>query len=274
MKSEPYLSVRVMPPLILLWVVLVSIHWDGIAESESQGGTISKGQTSTVEKLKEDLKEATGKRSEGRIDDSAPTENQTSSPWFLQHQKVWEADQPTSNDNVSERKEEERSDVNKADTRYSWFYYSFRVVISLLFVVGLIFVVLGLMKYVSQQRIKGIKSLGKVIGVLPINSRVFLYYIHTSGKVLLISVAGEQVQLLHIFSEDEFFTSTEVEPIFDKEPDKKTFSRILDEVEARIHKRAEQGSGTESTALDEELAILKADVKKLHQLIREEKSES
>ncbi len=190
----------------------------------------------------------------------------TTNSWFLQHQNVWGTEQATGGEGEGENASSGTS--NTAGT--SWIYYFFRMIIALIFVVGLILVLLGGLRYFSRKTYQGIKSIGKIVGVLYLSPRTRIYYVQSAGKVFMLGLSGDQMNLLFTFPEDEFFSVVTNEDVSNSIPSPKTFSKVLDDVETRIHSHASSEKPEIAENIDDEIASLRANIQRLQQAIREE----
>lgn len=188
--------------------------------------------------------------------------------WFSQHQAVW-GSEPTNTGNT-EGESLPSGSSNTSTTGNSWIYYFFRTIVALIFVVGLILVLLGGLRYFSNKTYRGVKSIGKIVGVLYLSPRIKIYYVQSAGKVFVLGISGDRMSLLFVFPEDEFFVSIANEDITDSAYTKKTFSKVLDDVEMRIQSQSSSKMPEVSENIDDELASLKANIQRLQQAIREE----
>lgn len=186
--------------------------------------------------------------------------------WFSQHQTVWGTEQTTPGNTNGENLSSDTSNT----TGTSWIYYFFRTLVALIFVIGLILVLLGVLRYFSNKTYRGIKSIGKIVGVLYLSPRTKIYYVQSAGKVFVLGVSGDRINLLFVFPEDEFFASIANEDITDSSYPQKTFSKVLDDVETRIQSQSASKMPEVSENIDDELASLKANIQRLQQAIREE----
>jgi len=202
----------------------------------------------------------------------APLEKENASSktntWFSQHQAVWGSEQTTPGNTEGENFPS--ASPNTSTTGTSWIYYFFRTFVALIFVIGLILVLLGVLRYFSNKTYRGMKSIGKIIGVLYLSPRARIYYVQSAGKVFVLGISGDQMNLLFAFPEDEFFVSIANEDITDSAYTKKTFSKVLDDVETRIQSQSSSKMPEVSENIDDELASLKANIQRLQQAIREE----
>ena len=208
---------------------------------------------------------------EGESSSPLPQKN-TASPnngWFLFHQKIWDTEQSS----IIEGEETSPS-TKISSTESSWVYYFFRTIIALIFVVGLILVFLGGLRYLSQKGHKGIKSIGKVIGILYLSPKARIYYVQSMGKVFVLGISGDRMSLLFTVPEEDFFASVSNEEVLEPSLTQKNFNKVLDEVESRIQSRVSSEKENFIDNADDELASLKVDIQRLQQVIREEKSDS
>lgn len=238
--------------------LLLSICFYALCQTDSQPE-----KETVLDKLK-DPKQYVEKNNEKQKEEK----NIPSQPnsWFLQHQNVWGTKQSAvdgeGGGNVSS------GTSNTAGT--SWVYYFFRMIMALIFVVGLILVLLGGLRYFSRKTYQGIKKIGKIVGVLYFSPRTRIYYIQSAGKVFMLGLSGDQMSLLFTFPEDEFFSVVTNEDIADSALSQKTFNKVLDEVETRIHSHASLEKPEITENIDDEIASLKANIQRLQQAIHEE----
>ncbi len=215
-----------------------------------------------IERNNESMKQ--GKEIETTLDKNDHTSRKTDS-WFLQHQDVWGTEQSNTISPEGENRPPESSTVSGNS---SWIYYFFRTVIALIFVIGLILVLLGGLRYFSRKTYSGVKSIGRIVGALYLSPRSKIYYVHSAGKVFLLGISGDRMSLLFTFPEDEFFASVSNEE--DTSFQQKTFSKVLEDVETRLQSRASSEKPEFVENIDDELASLKANIQRLQQAIREE----
>jgi len=253
-------NIRFIIPLFFLF----SLCFYALCQTDSQPE-----KETVLDKLK-DPKQYVEKNNEKQEKDGSLEKKDTSSQtnsWFLQHQNVWGTGQMTVNGEGGENAASETTDTKGT----SWIYYFFRMVIALIFVVGLILVLLGGLRYFSQRTYQGIKSIGKIVGVLYLSPRTRIYYVQSAGKVFMLGLSGDQMSLLFTFPEDEFFAVVASEDVTDSVPSPKTFSKVLEDVETRIHSHATSGDSEIAENIDDEIVSLKANIQRLQQEIREEK---
>ncbi len=226
--------------------------------------TDSQPEKETVlDKLK-DPKQYVEKNNEKKQEEK-DTSSQPNS-WFLQHQNVWGTEQAS----VDGEGGGNASSGISNTTGTSWVYYFFRMIIALIFVVGLILVLLGGLRYFSRKTYQGMKSIGKIVGILYLSPRTRIYYVQSAGKVFMLGLSGDRISLLFTFPEDEFFAMVTSEDVLDTLPSPKTFSKVLDDVETRIHSHASSEKSEIAENIDDEIASLKANIQRLQQAIREE----
>ncbi|MGC9052406.1 MAG: flagellar biosynthetic protein FliO [Candidatus Hydrogenedens sp.] len=233
----------------------------------------SSGNDSVLDKLK-DPKQYVEKNNEGGAMSTKNTEAvpekennpSNTNTWFSQHQKVWSSEQTTTGNTEGENVSSNSSNT----TETSWIYYFFRTLVALIFVIGLILVLLGVLRYFSNKTHRGMKSIGKIVGVLYLSPRTRIYYVQGAGKVFVLGVSGDQMNLLFVFSEDEFFASIANEDSTESSYSQKTFKKVLDDVETRIQSQSSSKMPEVSENIDDELASLKVNIQRLQQAIREE----
>lgn len=134
----------------------------------------------------------------------------------------------------------------------------------------MILVLLGGIRYFSRKTNQGIKSIGKIVGVLYLSPRTRIYYVHSAGKVFMLGISGDQMSLLFTFPEDDFFSVVSNEEVSNASMHPKVFSKVLDDVESRIQLQASSGKPEITENIDDEIASLKANIQRLQQAIREE----
>lgn len=200
--------------------------------------------------------------------------------WFSQHQKAWEGEdnkKEISEDKTSIKQSGEKNidakhlEISQSNSERSWIYYFFRTLVALALVIGLLFVVLGSIKFfVQRSPSKYGKTLGKVLGVVYLSPKAKVYYLLTGGKVVVLGVSGDSINLLFSMDEHEFFSNTPDSEELESGRNK-DFQRILEDVEQRIKERS---SGEENSQLgsdfDNDIASLKSDIQKLHKALRED----
>ncbi len=260
---------KIFPSLIIFSVLFLVCPYtfcdEGSPSSEKENVLEKlKDPKKYIEKSNENLKQEKESEHFSSPQEAASQKND----WFSNHQKVWDTEQTSTGEG------ETLPAAQAATTEHSWVYYLFRTIIALIFVVGLILVLLGALRYLSQRGHKGIKSIGKVIGVLYLSPKARVYYVQSMGKVFVLGISGDQISLLFTAPEEEFLASVSNDEMLDSSLPQKNFNKVLEEVESRIQSRASSEKENLSDNIDDELASLKVDIQRLQQVIREEKSDS
>ncbi len=239
-----------------------------------------------LKEVKDSLQSLISNEQSGQANESASNAGSEKSgamqEWFLEHQKAW--DKETGDGEVSEGEKGQNSvetgeKVSK-DTRggsvnngggASWAYYILRAIVGLILVIGLLFLVLGSMRFFVQRGSSQYgRSLGKVIGVINLSPRVRVYFLQTGGKVVALGVSGDRISMLFSMDEDEFFSN--LPEVGEREEGRgRAFQRVLDDVEQRIKEKSTgEGSAKLSSGLDDDIASLKANIQKLQEVLRED----
>jgi len=260
-------NIFLVTPFLLLFISGLYIFAENTSPTEKDN---------ILDKLK-DPGQYVGKSNEGtnpvkNVETPLEKENTSSktNAWFSQHQTVWGSEQTTPENTEGESPTSVNSNISTTGT--SWIYYFFRTLVALIFVVGLILVLLGVLRYFSNKTYRGMKSIGKIVGVLYLSPRARIYYVQSAGKVFVLGISGDQMNLLFAFPEDEFFASIANEDIAEPSYPQKAFSKVLDDVETRIQSQSSSKIPEVSENIDDELASLKANIQRLQQAIREEKN--
>ncbi len=250
--------------LLVVFVFFLSLCFNNIF---SETNSIN-GKDEVLDKLKDPkqyIEKESGDNKQGKQENNmqegkTSTTDSAESSWFSQHQKVWGTEQ-TSIEGGTEG--EGAGKEGTGDAGVSWIYYISRMIVSLIFVIGLILVLLGSLRYFSQRTSKGVKSIGKIVGVLYLSPRARIYYVHSAGKVFVLGISGDQMRLLYAFPEDEFFASVAEEEITGSALPQKSFNKVLDEVETRIQAKSSVEKDETVENIDDELASLKANIQRL-----------
>lgn len=238
-----------------------------------------------LKEVKDSLRSLISNEQSGQANRSTSDEGSEKSEamqeWFLEHQKAWEKE--TGNGEVSEG-EKGRNIVEKGEkisnnttggsvnnSGKSWAYYIIRAIVGFILVIGLLFFVLGGMRFFVQRGTSQYgRVLGKVIGVISLSPRVRVYFLQSGGKVVALGVSGDRVSMLFSMDEDEFFSN--LPEVGEREEGRgRTFQRVLDDVEQRIKEKSTgEGTAKLSSGLDDDIASLKANIQKLQEVLRED----